>query len=313
MSTFPSRVTSSDLASSSQSTPLPPGFTTTEDGEYVSVSERLGNPGYSIPEISAQNFFDFLLPPLRDGIAVQDVISSLKAEGLFNSFSGLSAPFANKREDEMFAPLADIFNKATFLAALASPCLQQTIQLVLLSNRSRNGGRVPHAYFSVNNAKDNSTERSGREETLRTFSWADVAFTSEFDFGINGEVWDNIVHNRLILDIQQIMARDPCRRFAFGITVVETTIRLWFCSRATPVVSQPFDFTTEPEMLVHAFLSLADNSVVLKWIHGCGWVHRDITNKPTSGMSTESVLLTSWLSKQQGVFMPISLTMTPVK
>ncbi|KAL5525389.1 hypothetical protein ACEPAF_9259 [Sanghuangporus sanghuang] len=257
MSTFPSRVSGSDLTYSSQCTPLPPGFTTTEDGEYVSVSERLRNPGYSIPEISAQNFFDFLLPPLRDGIAIQDVISSLKAEGLFDSFNGLSASPTNEREDEMFVPLADIFNEATFLAAMASPHLRQTIRLVLLGNPSRKGRRVPHAIFSVNNAKDNFTARSVHNEILKTFSWADVAFTSEFDFGMTGEVWDNIVHNRIILDIQQIMARDPCRRFAFGITVVETTMRLWFCSRATPVVSQPFDFTTEPEMLIHAFLSLA--------------------------------------------------------
>lgn len=70
------------------------------------------------------------------------------------------------------------------------------------------------------------------------------------------------------------MARDPSRRFSFGITVEHTNTRLWFCSRGTPVVSKSFDFMTvcplplphvwvinsakqNLPLLLHVFLSLA--------------------------------------------------------
>lgn len=47
--------------------------------------------------------------------------------------------------------------------------------------------------------------------------------------------------SKIVLNIQHTMALDPCRRFTFGITVEGTSARLWFCSRATPVVSEVFD------------------------------------------------------------------------
>ena len=38
-----------------------------------------------------------------------------------------------------------------------------------------------------------------------------------------------------------MMRNDPCRRFAFGITIENTTTRLWFCCRTAVLVSKPFD------------------------------------------------------------------------
>ncbi|KAL5496147.1 hypothetical protein ACEPAH_3069 [Sanghuangporus vaninii] len=103
--------------------------------------------------------------------------------------------------------------------------------------------------------------------------------------------------SKLMFNIQQTMTLDPCRRFTFGITIENTNMRLWFCSRATPIVSEAFDFTTAIKPLTHIFLSLMevaqvlykvrklsdvftvliDGAKVLRWIHGCGWVHRDIS------------------------------------
>jgi hypothetical protein len=38
------------------------------------------------------------------------------------------------------------------------------------------------------------------------------------------------------------MREDPRRRFVFGLTIENTTVRLWFCSRSDALVSLPFNF-----------------------------------------------------------------------
>jgi len=38
-----------------------------------------------------------------------------------------------------------------------------------------------------------------------------------------------------------MMRNDPCRRFAFGITIENTTTRIWFCCRTVVLVSKAFD------------------------------------------------------------------------
>ena len=49
------------------------------------------------------------------------------------------------------------------------------------------------------------------------------------------------------------MRDDPCRRATFGMTIENTTTRLWFCCRSSVVVSEPFDF---PSVCAPIFTSL---------------------------------------------------------
>ena len=41
--------------------------------------------------------------------------------------------------------------------------------------------------------------------------------------------------------MHHIMRSDPRRRFAFGITIEDLTMRLWFCDRALVLVSEPIN------------------------------------------------------------------------
>lgn len=41
--------------------------------------------------------------------------------------------------------------------------------------------------------------------------------------------------------MHNIMRNDPRRRFTYGVTIQQTTVRLWFCDRAVWAVSTPFD------------------------------------------------------------------------
>lgn len=42
--------------------------------------------------------------------------------------------------------------------------------------------------------------------------------------------------------MNNVMCSDPRRRFTFGFTAENTTMRIWFCSRLTVVATQPFDY-----------------------------------------------------------------------
>ena len=48
------------------------------------------------------------------------------------------------------------------------------------------------------------------------------------------------------------MTVDPCRRFVFGITVERYAMRLWFCSRAMVICSEPF-YCIEVSHLIECF------------------------------------------------------------
>ena len=46
-----------------------------------------------------------------------------------------------------------------------------------------------------------------------------------------------ILHNMAFL-----LREDPRRRFVYGYTIEDVTMRLWFASRSDVIVSKPFDF-----------------------------------------------------------------------
>ncbi|KAF9073803.1 hypothetical protein BDP27DRAFT_1197548, partial [Rhodocollybia butyracea] len=57
-----------------------------------------------------------------------------------------------------------------------------------------------------------------------------------------------------------IMRNDARRRFAFSLTIEDTTVRLWYHDRDTIVCSEPFDVHTVRMELVHVFLALGSAS-----------------------------------------------------
>ena len=44
--------------------------------------------------------------------------------------------------------------------------------------------------------------------------------------------------------MSQCLRRDPRRRFAYGFTIEDTQMRLWFCDRKQIVVSTAFNFVS---------------------------------------------------------------------
>ncbi|KAI0054374.1 hypothetical protein BV25DRAFT_1778958, partial [Artomyces pyxidatus] len=49
---------------------------------------------------------------------------------------------------------------------------------------------------------------------------------------------------------------DPCRRFVIGMTVENTSVRIWFCCRAAVLVSRAIDFNLHFSYFVRFIASL---------------------------------------------------------
>ncbi|KAL5520223.1 hypothetical protein ACEPAG_9436 [Sanghuangporus baumii] len=221
-----------------------------------------GDRSYRIPEIEISAFVDNLLPPLQNGVDVESVVSSLKSQGLVTPGSKwkafeISPSDRGTSEDVAFAPLASICDSAVVSVSKRFG-IEPTFMLSLLSDHSSesnaSSAMCPGGYFILREAEERARLSTSIGDKLRW--WYDIALTTEFKKRESlEERHDNV--SRIILNIQQTMSLDPCRRFAFGITVENTSMRLWFCSRATPVVSEVFNFATEVHLLTHIFLSIA--------------------------------------------------------
>ncbi|OCB92221.1 hypothetical protein A7U60_g380 [Sanghuangporus baumii] len=92
--------------------------------EKINIAEELRNPGYVFPEIDMNSFINYLLPPLREGTDAKCIRSALSKRG-FTGFGGkwkglwtVSGGKRRKKHD-IFAPLVDIFQRATSVAAVS--------------------------------------------------------------------------------------------------------------------------------------------------------------------------------------------------
>ncbi|KAF8877518.1 hypothetical protein BD779DRAFT_1803940 [Infundibulicybe gibba] len=69
-----------------------------------------------------------------------------------------------------------------------------------------------------------------------------------------GECEDNA--KKTMWSLYQVMREDARRRFTFGITIEDTSTRLWFASRSIILVSRHFNFMKKPEPLIRMIIFL---------------------------------------------------------
>ncbi|OCB90632.1 hypothetical protein A7U60_g2150 [Sanghuangporus baumii] len=219
-----------------------------------------GDVSCNIPQLKLDSFVNNLIPPLKNGIDVDGIIDSLEREGsvIAGGWNAFAIAPARRRESEgiVFAPLAEIFKSIIDLASLQTG-LQPTFVLSLPRRppQKAHGGRShPDSYLILREAEERAQRAEDKRDKARW--WYDIAFTMEFKKKASLKDRNENV-SKLMFNIQQTMALDPSRRFSFGITIENTSMRLWFCSRATPVVSEELKFTTDARLVTHIFLSLA--------------------------------------------------------
>ncbi|KAI5115744.1 hypothetical protein M0805_002822 [Coniferiporia weirii] len=220
----------------------------------------LSDLGQSIPEVDLDFFTNNVLPPLRDGFNVDEIVTSLESEeiikgGRWKWFE--EDPMRKEStETEAFKPVVDIFESIVRAANGKSHGHEQTLALRMAPNSIPVSERLnrtrPDGYMILKEAED----KFGSNEKARR-SWYDLALTLEVkkDGTDPLERDDNV--SKQIYSMQHTMSIDPCRRFAFGITIENANMRLWFCSRAVMLVTKAFNFIENYRMLIHIFLSFA--------------------------------------------------------
>ncbi|KAF7790445.1 hypothetical protein EIP86_001400 [Pleurotus ostreatoroseus] len=127
-------------------------------------------------------------------------------------------------------------------------------------------GKRPHPIIFQNNP-DCEMEYVNRQEPATAFPDAYLfkdGIPSWNNFVVSGEhkklddeaaVIDNSY--KVVHSMSSCMNRDPRRRFTFGYTIENATMRLWYYDRSQIVVSEPFNFITQDrEPMIYFFLSL---------------------------------------------------------
>ncbi|KAK2459545.1 hypothetical protein APHAL10511_008424 [Amanita phalloides] len=213
----------------------------------------------SVQEIDIQTFITSFLPPCPSGINLQGIFRSLHyslglqrirghegASYYWDVFETEPAAFT-VAEGATFDKLMEIYNAVIEEAAISRE--------TRITKLCLNPNKVP----SLN--RTHATRPDGCMILTRPCMgdhvqdcWEDVAVTMEFKKRNDEfDCIDNI--EKQIFSMQQVMAFDPCRRFTFGLTIENTDVRLWFCSRSMTAVSKTFDLNKHPQCLILAFLS----------------------------------------------------------
>ncbi|KIJ06645.1 hypothetical protein PAXINDRAFT_121498 [Paxillus involutus ATCC 200175] len=235
------------------------------------VLYRTGDLGYGrtavlrdlhrIPIVSLSHFKEFVLPRSNLKTTPASIHSALAEEnvhiqdGRWVAFTKNPSETSLK-EDLVFEGLQRVFG-AIIGKAQDTDQRRPTVTLVnsptATPQSARNNTSRPDAYLLMNqNNKKSFPSPSGDTRD----SWDDIAVSFEFKKQ-NSESKRIDNDQKLIWSLHHTMRNDPCRRFTFGVTIEDTKVRLWFTCRSVTMVSEAFDFVTDPEELIYLVCALA--------------------------------------------------------
>ncbi|EGO00860.1 hypothetical protein SERLA73DRAFT_105307, partial [Serpula lacrymans var. lacrymans S7.3] len=116
----------------------------------------------------------------------------------------------------------------------------------------RSNSTRPDGYFVLYDSNKPPVHKGSNKNPA--ISWDDIAVATEFKKKAGDDDIDDNVR-KIVWSLHHILRSDPCRRFAFGITVEANQMRFWFANRSTVFTTKPFDFIGEHEFLIQCVLS----------------------------------------------------------
>ncbi|KAJ3843102.1 hypothetical protein F5878DRAFT_554632 [Lentinula raphanica] len=278
--TFPSHPHSNSTPASKLKAALSSAFRTASN---VEARRRLiveSDVPKMISEIPLQDYFDRILPPLPNKLKdkIGNVEQRLKTKGTIqrDRWEAFQVDPSLDKDDEatVFHRLTDIYDDVVNAARQIDSSLQPTFGLVVNGKNpmysDRGVSSRPDAFLRLYPKSESQPSRvlrsntSGKKtqklENGKYFVY-DIAVPQQFKLNDGATETDDDVA-KLVYDMAQVLALDPCRRFTLGATIENRTTRLWFLSRATLLKTKPFDFMKDRHQLIHYFLSLAFSSPV---------------------------------------------------
>ncbi|PSS31966.1 hypothetical protein PHLCEN_2v2268 [Hermanssonia centrifuga] len=200
------------------------------------------------------------MPPV-DLKLVKDVVESLRSGQnpvivgeRWADFQVDPNKFEADREDVVFRPLIDIMKAVANAATVALGgnklrCTYESNPNAVPASESRDNLTRPDGWII----------RMGSKSSGKESHWMDMAATGEFKKeDLEPKVTDN--NNEMLWSLQHCMVDDARRRFAFGFTIENTSMRLWWCNRELVVVSNPFNFVLDHLNFVRFILGMLFSS-----------------------------------------------------
>ncbi|KAF8878678.1 hypothetical protein CPB84DRAFT_1793973 [Gymnopilus junonius] len=250
------------------------------------ITRDLGN---SIPEIPFEAFATYILPPLPSKFSLKMTEADLTEAGVLRKRCKMKWTEFPKEPTNMegietviYKGLAKIHSaiiecasNSTSEPATASYFFGGSVSLASSkSTKSKPDGwcaLVPNHELRTDEVRRISKARKLRSK--RREEWLNVTRVDEYKRQDNEHTrQDNV--EKVCWSLHQIMSVDPRRRFAFGVTVENTQMRIWFCCRQVVLVSERFDFLRDHGKFIHVVVSLCfaspndlgfDNTVKLKY------------------------------------------------
>ncbi|KAF7799147.1 hypothetical protein EIP86_010378 [Pleurotus ostreatoroseus] len=206
-------------------------------------------------ELTTRYFFDHILPPLRHGLDPAQVVTTLKSsrQSVFAGIITKQDRWRGFPKDpaqcgntlyHAFKHLEGVV-KAVRASVKASgiDCIAKDTDLSFKSN--------PDA--ELDRQEDSFPDACFWRESEHT--WKNIAACGEYQKGDSSEDIDENVE-KVTHSMAKLMFENPGRRFAIGFSIENVNMRIWFCDRRNILVSQSFHFITNPQYVVHFFLSI---------------------------------------------------------
>ncbi|KAJ3786025.1 hypothetical protein GGU10DRAFT_181589 [Lentinula aff. detonsa] len=221
-----------------------------------------------IPEISLQDHLFHVWPPVPQSLGgqVDNILKILEDNGTIDIPNDRWVAFpadpaqATGQEGAVFQGLTTIFNAVIAAAQQIDSSLEHTFDFIVNGNVAMYSDRGVSSRPDGFNKVYTKTREKGKSEQKQVgtgdvvtqnaggkppknerYLVYDLANPHQFKLG-DAEKDENDDFAKLVYDMEQILALDPCRRFTFGTTIENCITRLWFLSHATLLRTKPFDF-----------------------------------------------------------------------
>ncbi|KAF9260430.1 hypothetical protein L218DRAFT_962580 [Marasmius fiardii PR-910] len=208
-----------------------------------------------IPEKSMKEFFAEYLPPISKNV-VDEIMEELK-----NHKNGGLTP-TGKVWGYATTPPGKI--KKHESVAFKQLCAFLQLIIEYAGKEERRQGRPLIAHGSKQTRLPGERANSSRPDShlhlLKTavaeviIGWEQLLAVGEFKKALKNQ---NDNWAKVLWGMNHIMRNDPCRLFTFGYSVEDNQARLWYHARSCVVVSEKFDWVSQPHHFVKFVLALS--------------------------------------------------------
>ncbi|EED78584.1 predicted protein [Postia placenta Mad-698-R] len=210
--------------------------------------------GTTIPQVSTEFFQTNLLPPLPVGVNINQLVNNLRARKYIKGkrWAAFRKDPKNARgkENVCFKSLETV---AAAIEKVAAKMAGEEPLLKFVQNpdgaprsKTRTSKSRPDGFFIRN---------SGPKGRVR---WMDIALSAEYkkveNVTTKDDLWQDV--RKVIWSMHHCMREDARRRFTYGLTIENRTMRMWFGSRTELLVSKPIDFMSEHHKVAHFFVAM---------------------------------------------------------